>query len=166
MAIFPIRTIGDPVLRLEAQPVSDFGDRTQKLIDDMIETMIEAPGAGLAAPQIGVSKALFVCDLRDDAGIRTFVNPKLTKSDGEWTFDEGCLSVQRLFFPIARAHSVHVDAFDRRGEPFSVEAEEYAAKILQHELDHLVGKLVLDRLDAETRREAMRTLRERALKDA
>lgn len=163
MAIFPIRTHGDPVLNTPTTVVEVFDERLAKLIDDMIETMYDAPGVGLAAPQIGVTKRLFVYDAQDGQGPRVIANPELTVLDGEWEYREGCLSVPGLFFPIIRPNHVKVVAQDRNGDRIEIEAEEFHARVLQHETDHLDGKLLLARLDKPQRKEAMRILRERTL---
>ncbi len=162
MAIFPVRTYGDPVLNAPTQLVTEFDDRLQKLIDDMIETMYEAPGVGLAAPQIGVHKRVFVYDANDEKGARVVVNGQIVTSEGEWQFDEGCLSVPGLFFPITRAEHVIVKGQDRNGDDIEIDTNQYEARILQHEMDHLDGKLLLTHVTKDQRKEAMRVMRERA----
>jgi peptide deformylase len=163
VATYPIRVFGDPVLRQRASEVENVDGRLVRLVDDMIETMYEAPGVGLAAPQVGVERRLFVYDVDDGTGARVLVNPVITESSGEWEFEEGCLSVPGLHWTIVRPKEVHVTGYDLEGNEVSLEADEYLARVLQHELDHLDGVLLLERLDKETRREAMRTLRARAL---
>jgi peptide deformylase len=162
VAVFPIRLFGDPVLNTETQLVTEFDDRLRKLIDDMIETMYDAPGVGLAAPQIGVNKRLFVYDAGDEQGARVVLNAELLSSDGEWEFDEGCLSVPGLFFPITRAEHVVVKGLDRGGKEIEIDTNQYEARILQHEIDHLNGHLLLSKVTKDQRKEAMRVLRERA----
>ena len=120
--------------------------------------MYAAEGVGLAAPQIGVQKRLFVWDLGD--GPRTIVNPQIVESDGEWVYDEGCLSVPGLSWEIVRPKQVHVIGRDLDGNEVSVEADEIEARLFQHELDHLDGTLLIERLDEATRKAALRTLRE------
>jgi len=166
MAIYPIRVYGDPVLNTPTQPIAEFDDRLQKLIDDMIETMYDAPGVGLAAPQIGVNKRLFVYDAHDEIGPRAVINAEIVETDGEFVYDEGCLSVPGIFFGITRANRVLVRGLDRHGDPIEIEADEFHGRILQHEISHLDGKLLLSAVDKNQRKEAMRVLRERALGSA
>ncbi|HMK62100.1 MAG TPA: peptide deformylase [Acidimicrobiales bacterium] len=163
MAEYAIRTYGDPVLRQRAREVEDIDGRLAQLADDMIETMYAAPGVGLAAPQVGVQKRLFVYDTNDGEGPRVVVNPVVSDTTGEWTFEEGCLSVPGLSWPIVRPKQVHLTGFDLQGNEVSIDADEYLARVLQHEVDHLDGVLLVERLDEEQRREAMRILRARAL---
>lgn len=163
MAPYSIRVIGDPVLRQRATEVTDIDGRLAKLADDMITTMYDAPGAGLAAPQIGVQKRLFVYDSHDDTGPHVIVNPTIVESRGEWSFEEGCLSVPALSWDIVRPNEVHLTGWDLDGNELSIEADEYLGRIFQHELDHLNGILLLERLDEDTRKAAMRTLMDRQL---
>ena len=159
MTVLPIRTLGDPVLRERAAPVETFDDALRRLADDMVETMHAAPGVGLAANQVGVRLACFVYDDRD--GHAGFVaNPELTDLDDEETIDEGCLSVPGPYHPTSRALKVRLTGFDLEGTPLDIRAEGLLARIFQHETDHLNGKLYLDRLDEEGRRDVMRQLRE------
>ena len=159
MTVLPIRTLGDPVLRERAAPVETFDDTVRRLADDMVETMHAAPGVGLAANQVGVRLACFVYDDRD--GHSGFVaNPELSDLDDEETIDEGCLSVPGPYHPTSRALRVRLRGFDLEGTPLDIRAEGLLARIFQHETDHLNGKLYLDRLDEEGRRDVMRQLRE------
>jgi peptide deformylase len=158
MAPYSIRVVGDPVLRQRAAEVTSIDGRLAKLADDMIVTMYEAPGMGLAAPQVGVEKRLFVCDIGD--GPRTVVNPEIVETDGEWTYEEGCLSVPGLSWEIIRPKRVHLVGVDLDGNEVSIEADEIEARCFQHELDHLDGVLLLERLDTDTRKAALRTIRE------
>ncbi|MBT8215289.1 MAG: peptide deformylase [Acidimicrobiia bacterium] len=160
MAVFPIRVFGDPVLNTPAQPVETFDDALRRLIDDMLETMYAAPGVGLAAPQIGISKRLFVYDVGDGPG--HLINPELTDSSGEWEFDEGCLSVPERFWPIARPGFARLEGVDVESEPVVLEGEELMGRMLQHEFDHLNGMLLLERLGKRERKAALRELREAA----
>src|SRR5918912_1127055 len=112
MAVYPIRTFGDPVLRLPCAEVTVFDDTLRKLAEDMLETMYDAPGVGLAANQIGVQKRLFVFDINDGSGPGAIVNPVLSNHRGEWEYTEGCLSVPDLHWPIVRFQTVRVDGFD------------------------------------------------------
>jgi peptide deformylase len=161
MATHNIRLFGDPVLKQRAAEITDVDGKLAKLVEDMIETMYAAPGAGLAAPQVGVQKRLFVYDAGD--GPKCVMNPEIVESSGEWEYDEGCLSVPGLFFPIVRPKQVLLKGYDLDGNEISVEADEFEARVFQHELDHLNGVLLLERLDKDTRKEAMRALRDRDL---
>jgi len=163
VAGFTIRTYGDPVLRQRARDVEDIDGRIKQLADDMAETMYAAPGVGLAAPQVGVQKRMFVYDVGHGEGPRTIVNPVLAEARGEWTFEEGCLSVPGLSWPIVRPKEVHLVGVGLDGEEISVEADEFLARVFQHEVDHLDGVLLVERLDDDQRREAKRILRARAL---
>jgi peptide deformylase len=161
MAPFDIRVFGDPVLRTPAQAVQEIDDGLRQLADDMLVTMYEAPGVGLAAPQVGIQKRFFVYDIGE--GAHAVVNPRLSDHSGEWTYEEGCLSVPGLSWPIARASHVHLDGLDLEGRPISMDADELLARVFQHECDHLDGVLLLERLDKRQRKQAMKTLRERTL---
>jgi peptide deformylase len=158
MAPYSIRVVGDPVLRQRAAEVTAIDGRLAKLADDMIVTMYEAPGVGLAAPQVGVEKRLFVYDVGD--GPRTLINPEIVESDGEWAYEEGCLSVPGLSWEIVRPKQVHLCGLDLAGNEVSIEADELLARCFLHELDHLDGVLLLERLDPDTRRQALKTIRE------
>jgi peptide deformylase len=161
MAVFPIRTFGDPVLRLPCAEVTEFDDSLRKLADDMLETMYDAPGVGLAANQVGVQKRLFVYDVGDGPG--AVVNPVLSNHRGEWEYTEGCLSVPELAWPIVRFKEVRVDGFDLYGNVVTIEGDDLMARMLQHEVDHLNGLLLLSHLDRRQYKDAMRTLRRRAM---
>jgi peptide deformylase len=158
MAPHTIRMVGDPVLRQRAAEVTDIDGRLAKLAEDMITTMYEAPGAGLAAPQVGIEKRLFVYDVGH--GPHTIINPTLVEGDGEWAYDEGCLSVPGLSWEIIRPKTVHLTGYDLDGNEVSIEADEFEARCFQHELDHLDGVLLLERLDADTRKAALKRIRE------
>ncbi len=161
MAPFQIRTFGDPVLRQPTQDVTEIDEKLAKLAEDMLVTMYEAPGVGLAAPQVGVQKRLFVYDI--GTGPHAVVNPRLSALEGEWTYEEGCLSVPELSWPIVRYERVHLDGWDLTGAELSIDADELLARMFQHECDHLDGMLLLERLDKRQRKGAMRALRQRAL---
>ena len=163
MAILPIRIYPDPVLREPAAPVMTVDDSVRKLIADMTETMRDAPGVGLAAPQIGVQRRVLVYQAFEDDPLRALINPEITKSEGEIIENEGCLSIPGLAYPVARAERIVVKALDEFGEPIEREAEDFEARVIQHEVDHLNGILYVDRVEPELRREAKRILRERAL---
>ena len=158
MAPYAIRMVGDPVLRQRAAEVTTIDGRLAKLADDMIVTMYEAPGVGLAAPQVGVEKRLFVYDIGE--GPRTLINPAITESDGEWAFDEGCLSVPGLSWEIVRPKQVLLTGIDLDGNDVAIEADEILARCFQHEIDHLDGVLLLERLDGDTRKAALKAIRE------
>ena len=160
MAVAPyeIRIIGDPVLRRRAADITDVDSTLVRIVEGMVETMYGADGIGLAAPQVGVQKRLFVWDMGD--GPRTIINPQIVESDGEWVYDEGCLSVPGLTWEILRPKQVHIVGRDLDGNEVSVEADELEARLFLHELDHLDGTLLIERLDEATRKAALRTLRE------
>jgi peptide deformylase len=163
MSTHVIRVYGDPVLRQRAREVTEIDGRLATLVDDMVETMYAAPGVGLAAPQVGIQKRVFVYDLGDGDGPKVVVNPTVSESRGEWTYEEGCLSVPGLSWPIVRPKEVHLTGWDLQGNEVSIEADEFDARVFQHEVDHLDGVLLVERLDDDQRKEAMRILRDRAL---
>jgi peptide deformylase len=160
-APFNIRVVGDPVLRAEAAEITDIDGRIARLAHDMLETMYEAPGLGLAAPQIGVGKRLFVYDLdpEERAAPHVLVNPRIVESDGEWTYQEGCLSIPGLSFEITRPKVVHLVGLDLDGNEVSIEADELTARLFQHELDHLDGVLMTERMDPDTKKLALKEIR-------
>jgi peptide deformylase len=158
MAPYSIRVVGDPVLRQRAAEVTTIDGRLAKLAEDMVATMYDAPGVGLAAPQVGVEKRLFVYDVGD--GPHTVINPEIVETEGEWTYEEGCLSVPGLSWEIVRAKRVQLVGLDLDGNELSIEADELLARCFQHEVDHLDGTLLLDRLDPDTRRQALARIRE------
>lgn len=162
MAAYSIRLYGDPVLKQRAAPIDNIDGTVKALADAMLESMYEVHGLGLAAPQVGVQKRLFVYDLYDDTGPRVIVNPTITEASGEWTFDEGCLSIPGLYFPITRPKEVLLTGFDLNGNEIQIEADEILARAFQHELDHLDGTLMLEHLDKDQRKAALRELRQRA----
>ena len=161
MSGYTIRVFGDPVLKQRAAEVTNVDGALVRLVDDMVETMYEAPGVGLAAPQVGVQKRLFVYDLHDGAGAKTLVNPRIEESRGEWLYEEGCLSVPGMFFEIVRPKEVHLVGWDLDGNEVSIEADELLARLLQHELDHLDGRLLFEYLDDDQRKAALKALRTR-----
>jgi peptide deformylase len=152
-----IRTYGDPVLREATRDVEEIDGRIAALADTMIETMRAAPGVGLAANQIGIAKRLFVYDAGE--GPVTVINPHLVESEGEYTYLEGCLSVPGYAWEITRPNRVHLVGRDLDGNELSLEADEYEGRIFQHELDHLDGVLLVERLDPLQRKEARAMLR-------
>jgi peptide deformylase len=163
MAIFPIRTFGDPVLRTRTTPVDDLDAGVRKLVDDLIETMYAAPGVGLAANQIGVSRRVAVFDAQDGLGARALINPEIIETAGEYEFDEGCLSVPGHYWTITRPAYARVRSLDLDGNEVEYEGEELLGRVLQHEIGHLEGGLLLDHLDRRTRKRALRDLRLEAL---
>jgi peptide deformylase len=165
MALLPIRTLGDPVLREECKPVQVFDAWLRRTADDMFETMYEAPGVGLAANQVGIGLRFFVYD--DGDGRKGFVaNPELADLDGRDEIDEGCLSIPGPYHATPRALTVRLRGLDLSGTAFELHAEGLLARIFQHETDHLYGKLYIDRLDDDGRRDVMRQLREIELERA
>jgi peptide deformylase len=158
---YVVRLFGDPGLKQRAREVTELDGRLAALAETMYETMYEAVGVGLAAPQIGVRKRLFTYDV--GKGPHAVVNPEIVESSGEWTFEEGCLSVPGLHFEIVRPKIVTLRGIDLDGNEVVIEGDELLGRLFQHEIDHLDGVLLLDRLDADTRRQALRELRERDL---
>ncbi|KQP67042.1 MULTISPECIES: peptide deformylase [unclassified Nocardioides] len=158
MAVQPIRLFGDPVLRKPALEVVDFDRELHKLVADLTDTMVEAPGAGLAAPQIGVGLRVFTWHVDGELG--HLVNPRLELSEEEQHGLEGCLSIPDLSFECTRALSVVARGFDMHGEPVTVHGSDLLARAIQHETDHLDGVLFVDRLDQAARKAAMREIRE------
>ena len=147
MAIRKILHYPDPRLRRQALPVDTVDDETRTLIDDMAETMYQAPGMGLAAPQIDVSKRILVIDISEARNdLRVLVNPELLTQEGEQTMEEGCLSVPGVYEEVTRAEKVTVRALGGDGKPFELEADGLLATCVQHEIDHLDGKLFVDYL--------------------
>jgi len=151
MAILPILTYPDKRLRQVSQPVGEIDDKIRKLAADMAETMYDAPGVGLAAPQVGEAIRLVLVDVaaREDEGsrdLKVFINPEILEAEGEQVGEEGCLSVREYSAPVSRAMKIKVRAMNLDGETVEFEAEEFFARVLQHELDHLDGKLFIDRI--------------------
>ncbi len=163
MAIFPIRVFGDPVLRQRATEIEEIDEKIARLSEEMLATMYAAPGVGLAAPQVGIERRSFVYDVGE--GPMTVINPEIVESRGEWEYEEGCLSVPDLHWPIVRPKEVHLVGRDLQGNALSIEGDELLGRVLQHELDHLDGILLLERLEKDQRKQAMRVLRARALSD-
>lgn len=161
MAPYRIRIFGDPVLRRRAEEVTEIDGRTARLAEEMHAAMREANGVGLAAPQIGVSKRIFVYEI-GDSGPRTLINPVIEEREGEWEHEEGCLSVPGLWFQIKRALRCRVRGYDLDGREVSYVGEEMEAKLYQHEVDHLDGHLLLERTSEDQRKQAMRELRRRS----
>lgn len=158
MAVQPIRLFGDPVLRTPAAPVETFDKELRRLVQDLTETMRDAPGSGLAAPQIGVSLRVFTWWADEELG--HLCNPVIDLSDEIQDGEEGCLSIPDLAFDTKRAMRVVAKGFNEHGEPVVIEGSDLLARIIQHETDHLDGILFVDRLDPETRKAAMKAIRE------
>jgi peptide deformylase len=148
MAVLEIAKYGEPVLRDRCKPVECVTEETRALIADMIETMDAAAGVGLAAPQVRVPQRLFVYDMGE--GPDAIINPELVRQEGEVVGVEGCLSIPRLQGEVARAQKVLVRGLDRHGKKVRIEAEEWLARVFQHEMDHLDGVLFIDRADRES----------------
>ena len=161
MTTFAIRQYGDPVLKQRTKEIEQIDGSVAKLVADMIETMYDAPGVGLAANQIGIQRRLFVYDTGE--GAKAVINPRIVETSGEWTYEEGCLSVRGLSWPIVRPDAVHLVGLDLDGNEISLEADTLEGRCFQHEMDHLDGILLVERLDEDQRREALSVLRARAL---
>lgn len=151
---YEIRTYGDPVLKTQAAPVTDINGKVARLVDDMFTTLSESDsGLALAAPQIGVQKQIVVWDIDEER--RTIINPQIVESDGEWVYSEGCLSIPDLYVEILRPNQVLVRGLDLDGNEIELEVDELMGRMFQHEIDHLNGVLMFDRMTAEQRKEAM-----------
>lgn len=151
---YEIRTFGDPVLKSKSATIDDVDGKVIRLVDDMFDTLVETDnGLALAAPQIGVRKQVVVWDLGDEP--LAIINPEIVESDGEWVYDEGCLSIPGLYVEIARPKQVLVRGVDLDGEVVEFEADELEARMFQHEIDHLQGVLMFERMTAEQRKEAL-----------
>lgn len=159
MAVQPIRLFGDPVLTTKAAEVTTFDKELRVLVKDLAETMVDAPGAGLAAPQIGVSLRVFTYDVDDELG--HLINPVISVvGDEDQDGDEGCLSFPGLAFPTTRRQHVVATGMDMHGEPITIDGSDLLARCIQHEVDHLDGILFIDRLDKAQRKAAMKAIRE------
>lgn len=161
MAVLPIRIFPDPVLRKRAEPVDEITPDIRRLIDDMAETMYDAPGVGLAANQVGVLKRIFIIDIATDdepSDLHVFINPEIVDKAGEVVWKEGCLSFPGVTESVERAESVRVRALDRDGKPFEMEADGLMAVAIQHENEHLDGELMIDHLGPVKRRLVQRKL--------
>jgi peptide deformylase len=157
--IRPILVVGNPVLHQKAKRVSQVDASTRRLIDDMIETMRAAPGVGLAGPQVGVPLRLAVIEVEDE--VTVIVNPEITKMVGEVELDEGCLSVPGFWGTVKRAEKVTVKAKDRNGKDVRLTADGLLAQALQHEIDHLDGRLYVDRMESLDKLKRSEPLRKR-----
>ncbi len=156
MVLLDILEFPDPRLRNKAKPVENVDGKLVKLSNRMLKTMYEAPGIGLAAPQVNISKCLLVLDISENKDSPLIlINPIITEEEGEIESNEGCLSIPGFYEPVIRSSRILVEAINREGEPFKMEAQDLLAVCIQHEIDHLVGKLFVDYLSA-TKRQMIR----------
>ncbi len=147
MSALPILRYPDPRLYKKAVPVTEFDGGLRTLVENMAETMYDAPGVGLAATQVDVHRQIIVIDLsRDKSDLRVFINPEIIEREGQQFCDEGCLSVPGIYEPVERAERIKVRAFDLNGKPFVLDADGLLAVCIQHEIDHLQGKVFVDYL--------------------
>ena len=179
---YAIRTYGDPVLRSAAKDIANIDSKLVAVCDHMHEAMLTAQGIGLAAPQVGIQQRFFVYDIdavndfegiegavrrtsrkksKSESRMGVLINPVITEAEGEWAYEEACLSVPDLSWDIIRPKTIHVSGFDINGNEVEFEADELFSRLIQHEIDHLDGVLLIDRLDEDTRKAARRALRER-----
>ena len=164
LALAQIRQYPDPVLRLPSHEVEDFDGDLAQLVDRMKRLMQDARGVGLAANQVGVLRRVFILQADQDEEPRALINPAIVeRSDAAEADDEGCLSLQGVVVPIERAATIRLEALDPNGSPVELELEGLAARVAQHEVDHLDGVLIIDRTTPEARREALATLRPRVV---
>lgn len=158
MAGYMIRVFGDPVLKQRAKDVTEIDGALVGVVNTMVETMYEAAGVGLAAPQVGVQKRMFTYDVGE--GPQVIFNPEVAETEGEWIYEEGCLSIPGFHFEIVRPNLVTITGIDIDGNPTTLQGEELLGRVFLHELDHLDGVLMLDRLDPDERKRALRELRD------
>lgn len=158
---YTIRLFGDPVLKQRAREITELDGELARLVHTMYDTMYEAVGLGLAAPQVGMQKRLFTYDVGQ--GPQAIVNPVVVDTAGEWSYEEGCLSVPGLSFEVIRPQRVTVQGLDLDGRELVIEDDDLLGRVFLHEIDHLDGVLVLDRLEPVERKQALRALREREL---
>jgi peptide deformylase len=163
MSTFPLRLFGDPVLKQRAREIEEVTSDLATLVHGMYDTMAVEDGVGLAAPQVGVRKRLFTFDLHEGDGPGVVINPEIVESSGEVVSDEGCLSVPGYRFEVVRAERVTMRGLDLAGDEIILEGDDLLARMIQHEIDHLDGILVLDRVEPEVRREALRDMRTREM---
>jgi peptide deformylase len=162
VAILPIRLYPDPVLRVACRAVETFDGELRRLAEDMVETMHQAPGVGLAAPQVGVEIRLAVVDVsvsEEEGALHVLVNPAIKRQEGDDQDVEGCLSIPDFTEKVTRPGRVHIEALDLEGRPFDLKAEGLLARVICHEIDHLEGVLFVDRLRGLRREKAQRHLR-------
>lgn len=157
MAKLKVRTYPDPVLNQKAAPVTDFGEPTQRLLDDMIETMHVSDGVGLAAPQVGISRQIFIaCPTMREGEEFVMVNPVIEASSGKEAQAEGCLSLPGISADMTRATKLKLVYQDRTGKKFQAEVRDFFARVIQHEMDHLNGKLLIDHFSGKKREELLK----------
>jgi peptide deformylase len=151
---YQIRTFGDPVLASQAAAVTDIDGKIVRIVEEMFDTLYDSDsGIGLAAPQVGIQRQIFVWDMDDEPMV--ILNPTIVESDGEWVYDEGCLSIPGLYVEMTRPKTVLMKGIDMNGNEISLEADELEARLFQHELDHLNGVLMFDRMQPEQRKQAI-----------
>jgi peptide deformylase len=151
---YQIRTFGDPVLASQALPVTDIDGKIVRIVDEMFDTLYDSDsGIGLAAPQVGIQRQIFVWDMDDEPMV--VLNPVIVESDGEWVYDEGCLSIPGLYVEMTRPKTVLMKGIDMNGNEVTIEADELEARLFQHELDHLNGVLMFDRMQPDQRKAAI-----------
>ena len=165
MAVLRIRKYGDSILRRKATPIGEITPELRALVVDMIDTMYDEVGIGLAAPQVGISQRLMVVGHNDMRGPQAILNPEITERGGEVTAEEGCLSIPGIFAPVTRSEWVKMQATDLDGQPVSLSARGLFARVLQHEMDHLDGVLFIDRLDPMTRDRIKRRIKKEGLSE-
>jgi peptide deformylase len=163
MAILPIRTFGDPVLRMKTKAVTAIDEGVRVLVEDMIETMYDAPGVGLAANQVGVSRMVAVFDAQDELGPRVMINPEIIETSGSLEYEEGCLSVPGRYWEITRPAFARVRALDLTGEEVEYAGDGLMGRVIQHEIAHLHGGLLLDELPKRLRKKVLQELRDENL---
>ena len=167
MARLPIIEFPDPRLRTVARPVKEVDTRVRQLIDDMFETMYAAPGIGLAATQVDVHERLLVLDVSEDKSYpMVFINPEVVESEGSQVYQEGCLSVPGIYADVKRSEKIKVRALDRDGQPFEISADGLLAVCIQHEMDHLAGKVFVDYLSPLKRELVRKKLAKQRREDA
>ena len=151
---YQIRTFGDPVLASQAAAVTDIDGKVVRIVEEMFDTLYDSDsGIGLAAPQVGIQRQIFVWDMDDEPMV--ILNPTIVESDGDWVYDEGCLSIPGLYVEMTRPKTVLMKGIDMNGNEISLEADELEARLFQHELDHLNGVLMFDRMQPEQRKQAI-----------
>ena len=163
MAVLKMRRYGDPMLRRRAEPVREITEDLRRIVDDMIDTMYDEGGIGLAAPQVGISLRLMVVGDERGREPRGLLNPVIAEQGGEVTAEEGCLSIPGVYADITRAEWVRVEAQDLDGAPVTIRARGLGARVFQHEIDHLDGVLFIDRLDPATRDRIKRRIKKEGL---
>ncbi|OLE39533.1 MAG: peptide deformylase [Candidatus Rokubacteria bacterium 13_1_20CM_2_70_7] len=165
MAVLKVRKYGDPILRRRAEPVGAITSEIRTIVADMVDTMYDEVGIGLAAPQVGVSLRLLVVGDEETREARALINPVITDQSGQATAEEGCLSIPGIFAPVTRAAWVRMEALDPGGQTVKMDARGLLARVLQHEIDHLDGVLFIDRLDPVTRDRIKRKIRKEGLSE-